>query len=33
LLEQRLTAISDPELKSALRQLGEAVIATEKKRR
>jgi hypothetical protein len=32
LLDQRLTAISDPELKSALRQLGEAVIATEKKR-
>jgi hypothetical protein len=32
LLDQRLTAISDPELKSALQRLGEAVIATEKRR-
>jgi hypothetical protein len=32
LLDQRLTAISDPELKSALARLGEAVITTEKKR-
>ena len=32
LLDQRLTAISDPELKAALQRLGEAVIATEKRR-
>lgn len=31
LLDQRLAAIEDPELKSALLRLGEAVLATEKK--